>query len=323
MPLNTCIVAQSGTLAYQALVFAASLRRHSGPDTVRLFVCVPEYTDNWTSDPAIEDAEILAAFDALDCDVVRFVNKRFGSEYPISNKIYALEALPPGEPFVFFDTDVIVTGDLSEIPFDFARPSADRPGQHWPKGGRHGPAEIWAALYGKFGIPTEGWFRAGHADTDPRRYPYFNAGCFYYRCPAEFGAVFQEIMHALADDRPAELAEQAIYPWLDQIVLPLVLARLGGDPDGFPRAFVNRTHSFHYHAIPNLFMDRHKARLAAFRDVMADPRFTAIFRRSPSHGFFFFQTADRLVEHLVRANAYGKDGPSLRKALNGLKLWRK
>lgn len=57
-----------------------------------------------------------------------------------------------------------------------------------------------------------------------RRYRYFNAGFFYYKCPKIFGDRYQEYATAIRDDPPAELDGQEIYPWLDQIALPLVIS---------------------------------------------------------------------------------------------------
>ena len=35
-----------------------------------------------------------------------------------------LRALPKGEPFVYFDTDTLITGDIASVPFNFDPPSA-------------------------------------------------------------------------------------------------------------------------------------------------------------------------------------------------------
>jgi hypothetical protein len=61
--------------------------------------------------------------------------KVFGESYPYGNKIECLAALPEGEPFVFFDSDTLILGDLTEVPFDFDRPSASRRVEGtWPQG---------------------------------------------------------------------------------------------------------------------------------------------------------------------------------------------
>jgi hypothetical protein len=57
----------------------------------------------------------------------------FGEYYPYGNKIEALSVLPEGEPFVFFDTDTLITGDLDSVPFDF---NAPLPHSKWKGHGR-------------------------------------------------------------------------------------------------------------------------------------------------------------------------------------------
>ena len=51
-------------------------------------------------------------------------NSHFGEYYPYGNKIEARSVLPEGEPFLFFDTDTLITGAFDRVPFDFKRPSA-------------------------------------------------------------------------------------------------------------------------------------------------------------------------------------------------------
>ena len=49
-------------------------------------------------------------------------------------KIEALEAFRLGKPFIFFDSDTLITGNLAEVPFDFNRPSGSlRHEATWPK----------------------------------------------------------------------------------------------------------------------------------------------------------------------------------------------
>jgi hypothetical protein len=65
----------------------------------------------------------------------------------------------------------------------------------WPQIELYGPGytAIWRSLYDRFGIEFESSLDLGQPDEYWRRYLYFNAGFFYYRCPQEFGARFLEI----------------------------------------------------------------------------------------------------------------------------------
>ena len=121
---NIMIIGQSGRLQYEAVLFAASLR-HSDPDFAgRLIVAEPQPGPLWKDDPSIQNMDVRALLEELGAEIIPFENKLFGENYMPGNKIEGLAALPEGEPFIFFDTDTLITGKLSEVPFDFDRPSA-------------------------------------------------------------------------------------------------------------------------------------------------------------------------------------------------------
>ena len=88
-------------------------------------------------------------------EFVKFKCRDFGQAYPFGNKIEALDVLPVGKPFVFFDSDPLITGDLNELPFDFARLGASlgREGT-WPKTTEEASnhATIWRVLYDRFSL---------------------------------------------------------------------------------------------------------------------------------------------------------------------------
>ena len=113
---NIVIVGQAGRLQYEAVLFAASLR-HADPGFAgRLLVVEPQKNDLWRHNPAIVDPSVRALLADLDAEIVPFENRVFGETYPYGNKIEALAALPPDAPFVFFDTDTLVLGPLSQVP---------------------------------------------------------------------------------------------------------------------------------------------------------------------------------------------------------------
>ncbi|MGJ8557698.1 MAG: hypothetical protein ACSHW6_11710, partial [Sulfitobacter geojensis] len=246
---NVVIVGQHGRLAYEALIFAASLR-HSCPDFIgRLIVAEPQAGVLWKNDPSIKNAEVRAALEALGAEIVPFENKHFGEAYPYGNKIEMLKVLPKGEPFVFFDTDTLITGDLMSVPFDFDRPSASmRRESTWPIPQIYGPGYtgLWKSLYDKFGLDFDSSLDLSQPDEYWRRYLYFNAGFFYYRCPREFGAKFLHYALAIRDTPPVELCAQTFDPWLDQVALPLVIHALGGGRETLPEGYLDGEVSCHY-----------------------------------------------------------------------------
>ena len=253
---NIMIIGQSGRLQYEALLFAASLRKSSPEFSGRLFVAVPQPGPLWPRDPRIRKPEILEALETLGAEIVPFESQVFGKSYPYGNKVEALQALPKGEPFVFFDTDTLITGDLNTVPFDFDRPSASlRREGTWPQPLLYGPgfSGIWKSLYDRFGLDFESSLDKDQPDEFWRRYLYFNAGFFYYKCPHIFGAKLLEYMQSIRDDPPVELTGQSLDPWLDQVALPLVIHALGGGRDALPGGFLDGTVSCHYRVLSLLY----------------------------------------------------------------------
>ncbi len=253
---NVFVIGQSGRLQYEALLFAASLRACSPDFKGRLIVAEPQPGPLWDRDPRMNDSLVLEALAELNVEIIPFDSQHFGKSYPYGNKIEALTALPKGEPFVFFDTDTLITGELSDVPFDFSKPSASlkRTGT-WPQLELYGPGygQIWKSLYDKFGLDFESSLDLTQPDEYWRRYLYFNAGFFYHTCPHEFGEKFLEYALAIRDDAPDELVCQTLDPWLDQVALPLVIHAFGGGLNALPEGYLDGTVSCHYRLLPLLY----------------------------------------------------------------------
>ncbi|TMV66540.1 hypothetical protein FGG78_33440, partial [Thioclava sp. BHET1] len=252
--VNILIVAQSGRLQYEALIFAASLAAH--PAKTRLYIAEPEPGPLWPEDPRIANPELRARLTEFGATFLPFESRHFGAAYPYGNKIEALAALPPEEPFVFFDTDTLITGSLDTVPFDFDRPSASlRREGTWPQIELYGPgyAQIWKSLYDRFGLDFESTLDLSEPDEFWRRYLYFNAGWFFYRCPRRFGQLFCDIATEIRRDPPPELICQSLDPWLDQVALPLVIHALGGGRQTLPPGLLDGSVSCHYRTLPLLY----------------------------------------------------------------------
>ncbi len=229
-PFNIMIVGQSGRLQYEAVLFLASLRACTPDFPGKVIVAEPQPGPLWKSDPRMSD-DVRALLAELGATVVRFESKEFGKSYPHGNKIEGLAALPPGEPFVFFDSDTLVTGDLMNVPFDFSYPTASMKRENtWPVEDLYWPGytAIWKSLYDKFGLDFESSLDLSWPDEYWKRYMYFNAGWFLGCDPVIFRQRFLEYAIAVRDDAPPELVVQPMDPWLDQVVLPLVINSLGG-----------------------------------------------------------------------------------------------
>ena len=268
---NILIVAQSGRLEYEALLFAASLKASSPNFKGKLVVAVPE-GPLWQRRTALRD-DIAAELVRLGADIRPFTSRHFGQSYPHGNKIEALSVLPANEPFVFFDTDTLILGPVDEVPFDFDRPAASMKRENtWPKIELYGPGydEIWGALYDKFGLDFASSLDESQPDEHWERYLYFNAGWFFYKDPAAFGARFIDYATAIRDDGPDALVCQTLDPWLDQVALPLVIHAFGGGRPGPELAGLDGDITCHWRVLP-LFYARESDRAVAFLDQISAP----------------------------------------------------
>ncbi|MFT6424826.1 MAG: hypothetical protein ACJAYH_002295 [Celeribacter sp.] len=255
-PFNIVVIGQNGRLMYEALLFAASLRQNDPDFKGRLFIAEPQPGPLWNGDPRIKQADLLSALARLGAEILPFETEHFGQSYPYGNKIEALKALPEGEPFVFFDTDTLITGPVSSVPFDFDRPCASLKAEGtWPEIELYGPGygEIWKSLYDKFGLEFESTLDLTQPDEYWKRYMYFNAGFFFYKCPKLFGERFTQYATEILADPPKEAMLQNFDPWLDQVALPLVIHSFGGARRTIPENTLDGAISCHYRTFPLLF----------------------------------------------------------------------
>ena len=270
---NIVIVGQANRLQYEAILFAASLR-HTNPDFQgRLIVATPKDSPLWTNSPTLRNKAVMRTLEDLGAEILPFDTPEFGEGYPNGNKIQALLALPEGEPFVFFDTDTLVLDDLSRVPFDFDRPGASQKVEGtWPKIELYGPGytQTWKSLYDKFGLDFESSLDLNQPDEFWKRYLYFNAGFFFYKCPRQFGERFLHYATEIRDNPPEELICQPLWPWLDQIALPLVIHSFGGGRDVLPAGLIDGDVTCHYRLFPLLYA-RESDRVIDLLETVAAP----------------------------------------------------
>ena len=307
---NVVIVGQSGRLQYEAILFAASLRASSPGFAGRLFVAEPQPGPLWQGDPRITP-EARDLLEEMGAEVVPFESRHFGQAYPYGNKIEMLSALPGGEPFVFFDTDTLVTGDLASVPFDFDRPSASlRREGTWPVPDLYGPGytDIWKSLYDRFGLDFASSLDPSQPDEYWRRYLYFNAGYFFYRCPRIFGRLFLDYARTIRDDPPPELICQELDPWLDQVALPLVIHALGGGRDTLPEGYLDGAVTCHYRLLPLLYAREDDAVVEVLHAVAAPNRVKKVLKaHDPIKRMVYQKRGDKVRALFDRANLPRKE----------------
>jgi hypothetical protein len=252
---NILCIGQGGRLQYEALILAASLRAFSPDFAGRLIVAEPQPGPLWPSDPRMSEP-VKVFLTGLGAEIVPFESRHFGAAYPFGNKIEGLASLPEGEPFLFLDTDTLITGDLAAVPFDFSRPAASmRREGTWPVEDLYWPgyAVTWKSLYDRFGLDFDSSLDLAQPDEYWGRYLYFNAGWFFGADPKAFGERFLDYASKVRNDPPAEMALQPLDPWLDQVVLPLVIHSFGGGRPGPELAGLDGDVTCHYRLLPLLY----------------------------------------------------------------------
>lgn len=321
---NIVIVAQAGRLQYEALLFVASLR-HTNPDFPgTVFIAEPLPGSLWDGDPRIRSAPIRERLEDMGAVFVPFESRHFGQDYPHGNKIECLAHLPQGVPFVFFDTDTLITGDLMSVPFDFAHPSASlRCEGTWPQPQLYGAGytEIWASLYDRFGLDFASSLDPSQPDEYWQRYLYFNAGFFYYECPHVFGTRFTDYAVAIRDDPGDALAAQTLKPWLDQVALPLVIHSLGGGRDALEPGYLDGTVSCHYRFLPLLYARESETVVAVLHEVCAPNKLKKLLKNSESFKRLVYQERGLKIRALFDQQNLPRREQAIRKKIKAEGFW--
>ncbi|UWQ94508.1 hypothetical protein K3728_12375 [Rhodobacteraceae bacterium M385] len=323
-PFNVMIVGQNGRLQYEAVLFAASFRAANPDFPGKLLVAEPQPGPRWSKDPRMGDNAVRNALAELGAEIIPFENNHFGEAYPYGNKIEALKALPKGEPFVFFDTDTLILGDLTDVPFDFSKPTASRRVEGtWPQIELYGPGytQTWKSLYDMFGLDFASSLDTSHPDEYWRRYLYFNAGFFYYKCPHEFGDRFTEYATQIRHNAPAELVCQTLDPWLDQVALPLVIHSFGGGRDALEPGWLDGKTSCHYRVLPLLYARESQKVVDTLEEVAAPNKIKKVLKTYEPMRRMIFQGKGAKARALFdRANLPRRE-QQIRNTLKREKLW--
>ncbi|HRO14974.1 MAG TPA: hypothetical protein PLL33_08030 [Paracoccus sp. (in: a-proteobacteria)] len=275
------IVAQGGGLDRQAAILAASLHRNAPDFPGRLIVAEPLPQDAWAGVDTRIGGQARAALDAFGAEIRPFAARHFGRSYPYGNKIEALGVPDLDRPFLFLDSDTLITGDIGRVPFDFTRPSASmRREGTWPEPPLYGPGHdaIWRSLYDRFGLQMDGSLELSQPDDHWERYLYFNAGWFFGADPAEFGRRFLDWARAVRDEPGEALACQSLDPWLDQVVLPLVIHSLGGGRPGPELAGLDGDVTTHYRNLPLLYARGPERAIAEMEAIAALPQIAPLMQ---------------------------------------------
>ncbi len=316
-------VAQAGRLGFEALILTASLRLSDPGFAGRLILAEPQPGGAWPGDPRLAP-EVRQELLRLGAHILPFTATQFGAAYPRGNKIEALCALPPGRPVLFLDTDTLVTGALSQVAFDRGYPTASmRREGTWPKPTLYGPgiAAIWGALYARAGLDIAPTLDPTQPEGHWERFLYFNAGWVWAGDGRALGRAWRDAALMVRDDPPPEMVCQPIDPWLDQIALPLAVARLGGGRPGPALAGLDGDVTCHWRALPLLYA-RDSDRVVAVLEAAVRPnRIKKLLRAWPPARRMIWQGEGARARALFARDRLPGREQAIRQRLKAEGLW--
>ncbi|MFN4129314.1 MAG: hypothetical protein ACK4GC_05810 [Paracoccaceae bacterium] len=315
-------IGQGGRLQYEAILLAGSLRLTNPGFAGKLIICEPQPGPLWHSDPRMSAGARALLMD-LGATIVPFASQVFGQDYAYGNKIEALTALPDA-PFLFLDTDTLITGDLATLDLNFKRPSASmRREGTWPRIELYGPgyAAIWKSLYDRFGLDFAATLDLGQPDEYWQRYLYFNAGWFFHESPRRFGARFLSYAKSICNDRPPELVLQDLDPWLDQVALPLVIQSFGGGRPGPGLSGLDGAVTCHYRTLPLLYARESDRAVAVLEAVAKDQPLRRVLREHAPVKAMVYQNKGRRARALFDRENLPHREQVIRNTLKREGLW--
>jgi len=213
-------VADGARLEWQSWLLAASLAQaHDGRDGVHLYAYAgPDWLPQ--IGPVTRAIYTEAAVDLRPLPLA----PDWAKPYPHGNKIVAATDRRGAGRGIFLDTDMICLRpltDLSDLP-DTHVAAAPEGRPTW------GPDDRWQRAYEHFGLPLPAERVRLMRGKRPEHLPYFNAGLVAMPETARAdGKRFADhwLETALDFDHRCAIAHKR--PWLDQITLPLTMARFG------------------------------------------------------------------------------------------------
>jgi hypothetical protein len=256
-------VCQSGRLEPQAILLAASLRRHC-PSSLKLLAAYPHRHGELAQ-------STLKSLKRLEVEIVPIINP-LDDAYLIGHKLAAMRLLEGPGLGMFLDSDILamrkpeeLTGTLAAVPASFHRC----------------PLSTWQYIYERFGLS----FPQCAPPTLVSRatmVPYYNSGVI--ALPGEMAKRFADIWTecALRIDSDPKIPKIAKRPFLDQTSFPVAVVMSGllvetlGPQWNFPSLYWrigNRSRPifFHYQDLKRL-----KREPATFNEAFAAVAFSPI-----------------------------------------------
>jgi len=193
----------------------------------------------------------------------------------------------------------------------------------WPTIELYGPGytETWKALYDTFGLDFASSLDLTQPDEYWERYLYFNAGWFFGADPRAFGELFLEYATRIRDDPPAALVCQTLFPWLDQIALPLVVHALGGGRNTIPAGLLDGAVSCHYRVFPLLYARESDRVVDVLETVTAPNKIKKVIKQYEPIRRMIYQGRGRKVRALFDRQNLPRREQAIRNQIKRKNLW--
>ncbi|WP_045388999.1 hypothetical protein [Falsirhodobacter sp. alg1] len=203
-------------LVVDGLLLLSSLRKHM-PDIDIVPYCPAEKKE-------LLPPQVVEFFNHYNAPIQFMETKgQFSPAYKQGNKLLAAATPRDTDATIFLDTDIIITQPFrpDEVIASGCLSAAPEGRYTWGKA-----PDMWPSAYATFGmeVPEE---RINLAKSNALSPPYFNAGVVAYENRTPSGEDFSELWLRTAkeiDNNPAVIGRR---PWLDQISLPIAMARAG------------------------------------------------------------------------------------------------
>ncbi|AHM03139.1 hypothetical protein roselon_00712 [Roseibacterium elongatum DSM 19469] len=220
--LSILFVADGQRLEWQSWLLASSLAMaHEGHQTVRLYAYA---SDSYLPEVSAATRDLYAA-----CSVdLRALPPTPGwrGDYPHGNKLLAASDHRAGGRAIFLDTDIVCAKPLTAMA-DLPADTVAAAPEGLPTWGRED--DRWERAYAHYGLPVPTERVRLLRGRKKEFVPYFNAGfvCFSEDPQGAEGKRFADHWLETALDFDHNCSIGGKRPWLDQITLPLTMARFG------------------------------------------------------------------------------------------------
>jgi hypothetical protein len=150
-----------------------------------------------------------------------------------------------------------------------------------------------------------------------QRYMYFNAGWFFGASAPAFGRRFLDTACTIRDRTPAQVVIQELYPWLDQIALPLVIHALGGGRPSAALAGLDGDVTCHYRLLSLLYARESDRVVEVLETVANRPDLRPILRDYEPVKMMVYQNKGRKARALFDRLRFGPSSEDLDRARQG------